>query len=241
MATNLGLAARNYEIRRRRRTMAIVLGLALFGTWTYFAFELGRLDGGAEVLALRQRLDQVEDVGGQRQREVDQLRIQLRTAQAQTAEWQERHKREVPTGKLKEIVDQVAAKMTGGLTAERFANVVALINPQPQCDARPATKRLGIKTPVGDVPAASIGFADILTVTGEGLPTVDTAGRKNAWFDPAQQVTIRIAGPAGRNAEIGGILPLQRSLIIGDSEYRFSIVNGPRSFVNVTVERCAFP
>ena len=38
-----------------------------------------------------------------------------------------------------------------------------------------------------------------------------------------------------------GKLPMQHSVVVRDSEYRFAIQRGPQGFVKVTGERCKFP
>jgi hypothetical protein len=74
-----------------------------------------------------------------------------------------------------------------------------------------------------------------------GARARDAAGNPQAWFDPSQPVTVRLARLGGKSLDATGALPLHRSMVDGDREYRLSIVAAPRGFAQVTLERCRFP
>ena len=46
---------------------------------------------------------------------------------------------------------------------------------------------------------------------------------------------------AAKTSEVAGELPLYHSMLVGDSEYRFTAVAGDRGFLNVTADRCKAP
>ena len=65
------------------------------------------------------------------------------------------------------------------------------------------------------------------------------AGKRLVDSEIAQIPAFR--GIDGKQATATGVLPLFQTVVMGDKEYRFSLVEGERSFVRVTSEVCAFP
>ncbi|MBO6785043.1 MAG: hypothetical protein JJ899_17480, partial [Alphaproteobacteria bacterium] len=59
-----------------------------------------------------------------------------------------------------------------------------------------------------------------------------------AWFDPAAPLRLDFAHPGGETSRAEGVLPVHHSVAVGNEEYRFSVVAGPRAFVLVSGERC---
>lgn len=78
-------------------------------------------------------------------------------------------------------------------------------------------------------------------MTAQGIASVDAAGNAQAQFDPAQPVVVRFAQLGGATSEASGLLPLHHAVIIGDREYRFSIVTGAAGMMKVTGGRCSYP
>ena len=81
---------------------------------------------------------------------------------------------------------------------------------------------------------------DLVLVSGTGVSAKNTKGQPEAWYDPAQQVTVRF-----KNGEVAetkkGILPLRHSIIVNNREYRFTVEEGSRSFAKVVYDSCAYP
>ena len=47
-----------------------------------------------------------------------------------------------------------------------------------------------------------------------------------AWFDPAKPVTVFFTRLGGETTSTVGVLPLHHAVVVGDLEYRFSVVAG---------------
>ena len=45
----------------------------------------------------------------------------------------------------------------------------------------------------------------------------------------------------GKSVKAEGTLPLHRSIVAGDNEYRFTFLPGARGFLSVTADRCDYP
>ena len=80
-----------------------------------------------------------------------------------------------------------------------------------------------------------------VTITASGEAARNAQGQPVAWFDPAKPVTAVFSHLGGESSETNGVLPLHHAIVVGDTEYRFSLVSGARAFVQVTGEACPFP
>jgi hypothetical protein len=45
----------------------------------------------------------------------------------------------------------------------------------------------------------------------------------------------------GKTDEIKGLLPLSKSVLLGETEWRFNVVSGPQGFVIVSGDACKYP
>jgi hypothetical protein len=180
---------------------------------------------------------------------VDELetRSQAQTAQiaaeaARADEWQQRYRQDVPVGEVKQLFEAVQAKLGQGVTAERLRFVVEQIERRRACEQGPQVKRVLVRTPLADGTERLAAFANgSMTLSLSGASARDAAGNPQAWFDPSQPVTVRLARLGGKSLDATGALPLHRSMVDGDREYRLNIVAAPRGFAQVTLERCRFP
>ena len=96
-----------------------------------------------------------------------------------------------------------------------------------------------ISTPVSQQVGSSVSFyRGLITIAGKGSPTLNEEGNPEAWYDPSKQITTTFTLPGGEPQTVTGLLPLYHSVILKDKEYRFTIIPGRRSFVDITVRRC---
>jgi len=66
-------------------------------------------------------------------------------------------------------------------------------------------------------------------------------GLAEAWFDPAAPVRVDFRTLDGEVATVEGVVPLSHQMVVDEREYRFSVVAGERSFLEITAQACAFP
>jgi hypothetical protein len=165
-------------------------------------------------------------------------------AQQQAAAWEQRYKADMPAGNSKALLDLANSKLAAGVDIVRLTTLINAASNPRVCDDKPETKRVQVKTPIGKTGKdATAAFADHkVTVTADGQPALDNKGQKESWFDPTQPITVHFAPLAGQAIDASGVVPLQHHMVIGDSEFRFSVdVDKSKGFATVTGERCNFP
>ena len=162
-------------------------------------------------------------------------------ARARHTDLLERFNREVPTGILRQLTDIVAQELDDGVHPDRLEMMIAAAAQPTECrDGE--TKRFIVATPIYRGSNTSVGFADgRITVTAEGQNVQTPGGTIQGWFDPTQPVSVTFTIVGGEFSEVSGTVPLHHSMLLGDEEYRFTVAEGERSFVNVTADTCQVP
>jgi len=237
-----------HESRTRRRRKArwtvakwvIAVGLVV-GAGIY-AYDTGSqiaetqvTDLEREIAALSQRIADLE--GENARLRADQIVAQQRLEEAKAL-----YARDVPTGQVATLLGQLRDKLKAGVDQERLEFLIASAANPRTCDEQPATKRFLVRTPLYQGANDSVAFADgAITVTAVGEAATDAEGRVEAWFDPAKPVTLQLTRIGGEAVQETGKLPLHASLVAGENEYRFTAIEGPQGFVQVTGDRCDYP
>ena len=174
----------------------------------------------------------------------DRLALSLqRSDQAESAleTLRERYAEEVPQGELAVLTAEVAAQLEAGVEVERLAFMIAAASRAAACDGLPATKRFVPRTVVSTGPVSFVRFDERVTVTGAGEAARNAEGLAEAWFDPAAPVRLEFRTLSGEVASVEGVVPLSHRMVVDQREYRFSVVAGERSFLEITAQACAFP
>lgn len=235
----------DYDRRYRRRFWARLLKtiavVAVLVGISAFSYQLGveqlksrEVTQAAEIETLSAALKQAEQ-------RIAQLQQSAQTAQVRANELEVLYRRNVPSGDLARLMELASRRMTEGVDPNRLAFVLEQTANVRSCTPR-EIKRFVLPTPLYKGANSSVAFSDgLIAVTGEGEAFKNAEGNKEAWFDPTKPVTIRFAQTNGETAQLTGVMPLQKSVVVGDREYRFNISAGARSFVEVSADNCRFP
>ena len=235
----------DYEQRYRRKFLGgfIKLGLLaalLLGTGL-FAYQMGVEQMKGRDASLREEVSTLSRQKAELELLAGQMQNAAKAAEARAQEAEARLKREVPTGELARLSKLVAARLQAGLDPARLAFVIEQAQTQRNCQ-QPESKRFVLSTPLLRAGSRTTTFGNgTITVTGEGISARNPQGQPESWFDPAQPVRIRIVTQAGKEIVAAGTLPLHQSVVVDQHEHRFTFAAGPRSFVEVTADRCPFP
>ena len=237
-----------YESRRRRRrqvqwamakwaiALAVILGAGLF------AYESGSRLAEREVFNLRDKVAELSAEIDQLQQRQAEAQATIHLARQRLEETEKRYAEVVPTGALAALLARIQERIDAGIHLDRLQFLIDAAENARSCDESPATKRFVVRTPFYRGANDSVSFADqTITVTADGQLATNALGKAEAWFDPAQPVTLHFTQIGGETTDFAGKLPLHKSIVIGEYEHRFSVIAGPRGFVQVTGERCQYP
>ncbi|WP_448204756.1 hypothetical protein [Azospirillum sp. sgz302134] len=241
----MSLGRYDYERRYRRRFWAgfgkfsmfavVILGVGLF------AYQMGIEQLKGRDVTLREENAALSRQKAELELLASQMQHAARTAEARSAELEGRLQREVPTGDIARLGSLVAERLKGGMDANRLAFVITQAQPPRNCQ-QPENKRFALSTPLLKSGNRAVGFGNgTVTVSGEGQSARNPQGAAESWFDPAQPVTIKVTAIGGKESVATGVLPLHHAVVVDNTEYRFTFTAGPRSFVEVTADRCPFP
>jgi FtsZ-binding cell division protein ZapB len=242
---HMALGRYDYERRYRRRFWAgfgkLGIYVALLLTVGLFSYQMGIEQFKGRDITLR------EEVGAlSRQKEelellASQMQKAVHTAESRIAELEGRIARELPTGDLARLNQLAAERLAEGIDPGRLSFIIAEVQNARNCQP-PEVRRFALQTPLVRTGVRGVTFGNnVLSVIGEGQSARNAAGAPEAWFDPAQPVSLAITTMAGKTITVSGVLPLHQSTVVDNHEYRFTFSAGPRSFIDVTADRCPFP
>jgi hypothetical protein len=231
----LGSSRRRESQRRRQR---VWLGLFKWVLLIGAVFLAGGYAWYTGSSVARREADQLQAENTAFKQDIEKLQAQIAEGKGREAGLAQ----QVPPENLRNLMELIRGKVNNGVPVERLEFVISAAMAERSCDAAPSTKRFFVQTPVHQTPGALASFGDnAITVTADGNPTVNPQGKLEAWFDPAQPVTLTFTEAKGAVSKTTGVLPIARSIVVGGFEYKFSIAAGVRGIVNVTLERCRYP
>ncbi len=241
--STLGFTRRQRQRQAQFRLVRYALTLVALGIAGFVAYETGRAQNAAEIERLTSTVQDLERellnarAGAMAAREGE------RAARERAVAIADRYQRDVPDGDRLALLELLDARLAEGVDAARLQFVLTEVQERDVCDDAIETKRFLLTTPVAVSRENTVSFGDNrITVTGQGAPARDDAGRPEAWFDIAEPVAIRFLKLDGGVSLAEGVLPLTHRLVDGDAEWRFQIrPQAERGFIEVSAETCAFP
>ena len=242
----LGISERRY-IRRRRGQFVIrllrwlfVLVIAIVAG--YYAYGLGTDLALRETRLLESQLQQLNILNQQLKTDIIGFEAAIREERRLVVQWRDRYKSEVPKAEDLALLQNVKERIASGVSRKRLKEIILLAQEKDLCEAATETRRFVVQNPVYAGPNQTVTFANrSIIVAAIGESKINLNGRPEAWFDPAKPITVYFTRPSGAATSTKGILPLHHAVVIGDSEYRFNIVSGERSFARVTAHKCVYP
>lgn len=243
---SLGLSESRNRRRRQGRMLIILLRwlfvVAVALAAGYYAWDFGTELARKEVRALEGQLTQTQAESAQLRTDITGLETALREERNLVAMWRERYETEVPSAEDKALLRIVQDRIGNGVSRERLAEIVSLAQERDICEALPETRRFVVQNPVYAGANDTVRFAGgSIIVTAIGDSTVNSSGRVEAWFDPAKPVTVYFTRPGGETSSTAGVLPVHHAVVVGDREFRFSVIAGKRSFAEITGHSCVYP
>jgi hypothetical protein len=238
----LGFGEQGRRKQRWRRRARFIFFTIVVGAVAAVAFDLGSMRTEQAVASRDQEIAQLQESETDLKGRLGVLKETLASAEARGLALEDRYKRDVPSGPVKKLAALVRDRLERGIDPARLAEVISKTRNKQDCDRDPATRRFLVRTPLAVGANHSVSFArNTITVTGRGRAARDPNGNPEAWFDPAKTIDIQFVRVGGESSQISGRLPLHHTMVVGDFEFRFSVVEGTRGFIKVVGSRCRYP
>ncbi len=233
--------------RRRRQVRRTVirwlLGIGVIIAAGVTTYQTGASLAEREIAELTLTLAKLDERVQALERENTDLQAGLILSARRLKDADLAYRRDVPEGEVAALMGRVREKLAAGIDQKRLAFLIDSAGKARKCDNKPVTKRFVVRTPISRGANDSVSFAkNAITVTALGESARNEAGQVEAWFDPAQAVTLRLVQLGGKTTIRKGKLPLHASVVVKDREYLYSVVEGAqRGFVEITGDRCDYP
>ena len=220
------------------RTFAVI---ACFAATLIIGYVGGQKKQEQEVRQLKHQTEQSIEQKESAEASSSKLQSAHQTLNIQFQQLTDQYNRDVPHGDLGLLASLVKEQLDKGLAVERMAQIIRSAQPPQNCTTA-INKRFIITTPNYTGPESVITFAEgVITVKGSGDSSINSKKEKEAWFDPGKPVTIVFTIIGGKSEQKTGLLPLHHTIIHKNKEYRFTVSEGPRSFVAIASDSCDYP
>lgn len=219
------------------RNMTIAACLLFAIITGYF---IGQKRQEQDARQLQQHAQELEAGTKKAEQLTGQLQADHQTLQIQYKQLQDRYQKDVPQGDLALLSNLVKEQLDKGMATDRLVQIIRSAQPPTNC-SQAISKRFILSTLAYKGPQSAVTFADgAITVKGNGEPSINSKQEKEAWFDPGKPVEIDFSAIDGKKEAKTGLLPLHHTMIVQNKEYRFTISEGPRSFIVVTSDNCDY-
>lgn len=235
--SNLGRRRRAGRFRVLQFLLGVFLVLAVVGS----AYRVGLSASQVRTDKLEANLERLRRANLDLHEQAAFAEQRSRQAGAALAALQERYANDVASGALAELLARVEEQLLAGADPARLAFLIDAAGEVEACQGEPVTKRFVPRTPISTGAVSAIRFDDRIIVTGNGSPVHNDQGLPEAWYDPAAPVRVDFRTLDGEIGSIEGTLPLRHRMMVDGREYRFSLMAGERSFVEITAQSCPLP
>jgi cell division protein FtsB len=228
---------RERSMQRVSNSIAMVIVIIMstgVGLW------FGKQYAAQNQISLNEQVKTLTTQNTELQESVTELRAEAQTANTRYEQIRAEYESQIPEGPMQDIIKLVREQLGQGMAPERLSFLIRSARPPTGCN-EPETKRFVVTTPAYKGPESTVSVADdLVLVSGTGASAKNDKGQPEAWYDPAQAISVRF-----KNGEVvetkKGNLPLRHSIIANNREYRFTIEEGSRSFAKVVYDSCAYP
>lgn len=202
---------------------------------------MGRQFGAESVITLKRQNKSLSDQVDELQTALTDLRAEAQTANTRFEQLRAEYNAAVPEGPMQDLLKLVKQQLDEGMEPGRLSFLIRSARPPTGC-TEADSKRFIVSTPTykGENSAVTIAEGAVV-IFGSGASAKNNQGHAEAWYDPAQSVTITFRNAKGDAEQKTGTLPIRHSVVVDDREYRFTIEEGSRSFARVVYDSCSYP
>lgn len=230
-----------YRQRTAKRISNFLFGLIAIGIIFGFGFWFGGLQSHQKTYILEREKTLLTKEKKRLEDEITQMRAEAQTAMVRLEQLKTDHQEFLSEGPMQELVSFLKSQLEQGVDPGRLKSVILSARPPQNC-SDPQTKRFIVKTPAYNGPVSQASIAnDQVVISASGQSAKNTQGKKEAWFDPSQPITVSFKQKDKEAETRVGVLPIAYSVVVEDKEYRLSLNVGDKSFVKISFDHCDYP
>lgn len=229
-----------YKARAANRFASLLAYLAVILVSCLLGFWLGKQFAAEELIMVSSKIKTLEQTVSEQSEKITELGAVAETSTIQYKQLQERVSDEKPEGEALALLNLIQRQLDKGMDAKRVQYLIKSGRPPTDCK-EPKIKRFVAATPLYKGPKSVMSIEDgLVTINGQGVSAKNKEGKEEVWYDPTRGVDISFFFE-GKTVKRKGVMPLYKTIITGDREYRFTVEPGAQSFIKVTYDSCAYP
>lgn len=223
--------------RMTSRIVVIIFLFAVFG----LGYWLGGLSAQKSIIMLEQEKAVIDEQYQVAQNDMTRLRAEAQTANMRMQQLRTSYEEILPEGPMQELVTMLREQIDQGIDVERLKSIILSARPPQNCST-PESRRFVISTPVYKGPESKVSVeSGVVIVSAKGQNVINNQNQPEAWFDPGKPVEVKFLTSDGQSKVKTGVLPIYHSVVVGAKEYRFTVVQGEKSFAKATFDHCDYP
>lgn len=229
-----------YKERAAHRLSSALAYLAVILISILIGFWFGKQYAAEQLILAQTKLENLIQVEKDQQQQITELSTKAQTADMRYEQLKDSVEETAPNEAARGLISLINEQIKKGIKPERLSYLIKSGRPPTGC-VEPETKRFVVATPLYEGPKPEVVLNEgEITISGKGVSATGDKGKSEVWFDPAREVSISFAYE-GKTETKKGVLPLQKTLVSKDREYRFTIEKGAQSSAKVIYDSCAYP
>ena len=180
---NFGMydSGRRYRRQQAARRNKFILVVILIMTVAGLSYWWGAEHVLSSEAAYKQQYETIKSERTSMENTITALRAEVASTNTRYKQLDDKFNLEVPQGDFKRLADLVKKQLDAGIKVERLALAIESARPPRNC-SDPVVKRFVVRTPVYSGPQGAVLFGNgVVTIAGEGQPSVNATGQKEAW------------------------------------------------------------
>jgi len=227
-----------YRKRARESRNRFFRFLAIALIIAFASYKLGLENMRSRDQAYRAQINKLQEDRMNLEEIITSLRADIQSNSLRDRKLEDKYNNEIPKGKLKKLYDTIKKQLDLGVSFNRINSIITSARPPKNCN-KPITRRFILKTNMYKGADGGVSFANgAIRIRGNGQSIINSKGKREAWYDSGKSISIIFTVTGGKKIEKSGILPIYKSIVIDNREYRFTIASGARSFINITADSC---
>ncbi|MEM6780896.1 MAG: hypothetical protein AAF569_03445 [Pseudomonadota bacterium] len=229
-----------YRAKSKQRFVNFLVFTSVVLVSAGIGFWLGGQSAAEQIITLKTENETLNTQYDELQDSLTELRAEAQTANTRFEQIKKEYAELIPEGPMQDLTALLRAQLEKGMDPQRLGFFIRSARPPTGC-VEPDVRRFVVSTPAYRGPASVVSVADgAIKIQGSGASARNDKGQPEAWFDPAQPVSVVFTSQNGTDRK-KGTLPIQHSVVAGNREYRFTIEEGSRSFAKVVFDSCSYP